>query len=168
MAEGQPQISLCDHLSLITCSSFSVGNTDSATLQGRSAVLLGAPRRLGKLTSFLLAIWVMRTAVLYILEYLGSVKMTGVQVWSYSDGTQQVPFFLQRTWEWSPENVKSEEDTCRAGLWLPLKQFPLLGVLSITLLSTTYLFPFLLGLHALILPHPVGSQHHEIMSSLYP
>ncbi|MXQ86681.1 hypothetical protein E5288_WYG012940 [Bos mutus] len=98
----------------------------------------------------------------------GSVKMTGVQVWSYSDGTQQVPFFLQRTWEWSPENVKSEEDTCRAGLWLRLKQFHLLGVLSITLRSTTYIFPFLRGLHALILPHPVGSQHDEIMSSLYP
>ena len=39
----------------------------------------------------------MMTVVLYILENLGSVKMTGVQVWSHSDGTQQVPFFLQRT-----------------------------------------------------------------------
>ena len=159
---------LCDHLNLITCSTFSNGTTDSATLQGRSAVLLGAPRRLGKLTSFLLAIWVMRTAVVYILENLGSVKMTGVQVWSYSDDIQQVPFFLQRTCEWFPQNMKSKEDSCRAGLWLRLKQFHLLRVLSTILLSTTYLFPFLRGLHALILPHPVGSQHHEIMSSLYP
>ena len=130
---------LYHHLSLITCSTFSNGTTDSATLQGGSAVPPGAPHWLGKLTSFLLAIWVMMTAVLYILENLGSVKMTGVQVRSYSDGTQQVPFFLQRTWEeWSPENVKSEEDSCRAGLWLLLKQFRLLRILSTTLLPISF------------------------------
>ncbi|KAF4023679.1 hypothetical protein G4228_015278 [Cervus hanglu yarkandensis] len=53
MAEGQPLMPLCGPLSLITCSPFSVGNSDSATLQGRSVVLLSAPHGLGKLTSFL-------------------------------------------------------------------------------------------------------------------
>ena len=50
MAEGQPLMPLCGHLSLITCSPFSVGDSDSATLQGRSAVLLCILHRLGKLT----------------------------------------------------------------------------------------------------------------------
>ena len=56
MAEGQPPMPHCGHLSLITCSPFSVGDSDSATLQGRSAVLLGALRSLRKFTSFLFMI----------------------------------------------------------------------------------------------------------------
>ena len=44
----------------------------------------------------------MGTTVPYCLESLGSVKMTSVQVWGRNEGTQQVPFFLQRTYEeWS-------------------------------------------------------------------
>ena len=80
---GQPLMPLYDHLSLITCSSFLDGNTDSATLQGRSAVLLSTTPGLGKFTSFLKAVRVMRTLVLCFLENLGSVKMTSVQVWGY-------------------------------------------------------------------------------------
>ena len=56
MAEGQPLMPLCDHLNLNTCSSVSVGNTDSATLQGRSAVLLYIPHMLGKFSSSLFVI----------------------------------------------------------------------------------------------------------------
>ena len=56
MAEGQPLMPLCGHLSLITCSSFSVGDTDSATLHGSSAETLGARDSLVKFTSFLFMI----------------------------------------------------------------------------------------------------------------
>ena len=60
-----------------------------------------------------------------------------------------------------PETLKSEEDPCRAVLHLLLKHFNLLPVFSPpTCLSCTCLFPFLLCVHVLTLPHPVGSQHH--------
>ena len=78
---------LYDDLSLIICSPFSDGNTDSATLQGRSAVLLAAPHphpSLEKLISFSLAIQIMGTTVPHFSENLGSVEMTGVHVWSWN------------------------------------------------------------------------------------
>ena len=96
--------------------------------------------------------------------------MMGVQVWGYNDVTQQVPFFLQRTCEeWLPETLKSDEDSCRAGLWLPLNLFNLLTVLlSLTLLSRGCQFPFLYWPECLILSYPAGCQHQDSMSSVYP
>ena len=86
-----------------------------------------------------------------------------------NDGTQQVPFFLQRTrGDCLPENVKSKKDPCRARPWLLLhysvpSQFfsPLPSTAEPAyFLSSVVFMPFL--------SHSAGSQHHENMSSLYP
>ena len=100
--------------------------------------------RLGKLISFSLAIWVMGTMVPHFSENLGSVKMTGVHVWSWNSASSFL--FAECMQRVVPKTLKSEEDPCRVGLWLLLKQFSLLAILlSPTLLSRTCLFPFFHG-----------------------
>ena len=160
MAEGQSLMPLCDHLSLITCSPFSVGNSDPAPIQGRSAVLLSAPPRLGKLSSF---------RPLGHEDY-GSILFGKSRIclvdWCPPVGLQRCHStssfcFAEDMRGVVPETLKSEEDPCRAVLHLLLKHFNLLPVFSPpTCLSCTCLFPSLLCLHVLTLPHPVGSQHH--------
>ena len=100
--------------------------------------------RLEKLISFSLAIWVVGTMIPHFLENLGYVKMIGIHIWSWNSASSFI--FAEDMRRVVPETLKSEEDPCRTGLWLLLKQFSLLSVLlSPTLLSRTCLFPYIPG-----------------------
>ena len=110
---GQPQRPLCDHLSLITCSSFSVGNTDSATLQGGTALLLSALHSLGNLTSFLFMIW--ECGSIFFLKYgiywADHCPGLGLHWWHSTTSF----LFAEDMWRVAPETLMSEEDSCRMG-----------------------------------------------------
>ena len=83
---------------------------------------------------------------------------------------QQVPLLLHRPWELgSPEMLKSKEHPVRAALWLLVRIFSLsLLLLNPTFPSRNPYLSSLIGLLALLLPHPVGSKHHETKFSLCP
>ena len=83
---------------------------------------------------------------------------------------QQVPLPLLRPWELgSPEMLKSKKHPVRAALWLLVRIISLsLLLLNPTFLSRNLPLSSPIELLALLLPHPVGSKHHESKSSLCP
>ena len=102
MAEGQPQRPLCGHLSLITCSSFLDGSTDSATLQS-SLQCSWVPSGLEN-SSPSCCHWAMGTMVPYFLESLGSSMMNGVQVWATMMALSRFFIFAEDMWRVIPRN----------------------------------------------------------------
>ena len=161
---------LCDHLSLIIWSPFPDGNTDSATLQGRSAVLLAPPTSTWGLENSFPSHWPFESWALWFHIFQKILDLSRWPVSTSGAGTQQIPFFLQRACEeWSLK------------LW-SLRRIPAglgCGCFGNSSVSSQFFSPlpssaepayFLssMGLHVLILSHTAISQHHENQLPLYP
>ena len=114
--------------------------------------------------------WSFGTVVPYFFWKYESMKLTidhclGLHWWPSTSSF----LFAEDMRRVDSETLKSEEDPCRAGLWLRLNLFSLLTVLlSSTLPSRACLFPFLYWPEGLILSYSAGYQHYDSMSSVYP